>query len=79
MPEVSFTCATQKEKRLQLAGNVANSKNGKKRTSVPLKILACYKLKSSAKAYRHQEPMTRSLHLHCVVVTAFSQTDLFLD
>ena len=26
-----------------------------------------------------QEPMTRSLQLHCVRVTAFSQTDLFLD
>ena len=29
---------------------------------------------------RHQqEPMTRSLQLYCVRVTAFSQTDLFLD
>ena len=26
-----------------------------------------------------QEPMTRSLQLDCVRVTAFSQTDLFLD
>ena len=26
-----------------------------------------------------QEPMTRSLQLYCVRVTAFSQTDLFLD
>ena len=26
-----------------------------------------------------QEPMTRSLQLYCVHVTAFSQTDLFLD
>ena len=26
-----------------------------------------------------QEPMTRSLQLSCVRVTAFSQTDLFLD
>ena len=27
----------------------------------------------------YQEPMTRSLQLYCVRVTAFSQTDLFLD
>ena len=26
-----------------------------------------------------QKPMTRSLQLYCVRVTAFSQTDLFLD
>ena len=30
------------------------------------------------KGYK-QEPMTRTLQLYCVRVTAFSQTDLFLD
>ena len=77
MPEVSFTYATQKEKGLQLAGNVANSKNGKKEIPYHWKswLVTNWKVLQN----RHQEPMTRSLHLHCVVVTAFSQTDLFLN
>ena len=29
--------------------------------------------------YYNQEPMTRRLQLYCVRVTAFSQTDLFLN
>ena len=40
-----------------------------------LKKFACVGLKCDT----GQEPMTWSLHLHCVVVIAFSQTDLFLD
>ena len=34
---------------------------------------------SIAGSVKQQEPMTRSLQLYCVRVTAFSQTDLFLD
>ena len=34
---------------------------------------------NSLQTGHQQEPMTRSLQLYCVRVTAFSQTDLFLD